>query len=396
MTGCPVAGLAHDELFDVTPVVEEVTRFFYGNPDYSDLPRKHKITISACAHRCNAPEINCIALVGALRDGKPGFAVLVGGGLSSVPRLARDLGVFVRVDEAVPVLCALLDAWKEDLRYRVSRVKARLKFMVDDIGPEGMRAEVERRLGYALPDFHLDEPPPLTDHMGAEPQKQEGLISLGVPVEVGLLSGEQMVAIAGLAEDVRVTRQQNLVLTSIPAGDVDRIGEQLAELGLPLAGNPLRSEAIACTGEPHCNFAVAETKSRLAALVEHLEARFGDALAGLKLNLDGCPHACAHHWVGDLGFQGSTVRNEEGVRRQAYDLLLRGGLGPDAAIARPVFRRIPAEDLADTVTGLLDGWLRQREGDESFRAFCDRTSDDQLGLLAGREPAKSRREEVAA
>ena len=156
VTGCPVAGLAHDELFDVTPVVEAVTTFFYGNPDYSDLPRKHKITISACAHRCNAPEINCIALVGALRDGEPGFAVLVGGGLSSVPRLARDLGVFIRVDEALPVLCALLDAWKEDLRYRVSRVKARIKFMVDDLGPEGMRAEVERRLGYALPDFELD------------------------------------------------------------------------------------------------------------------------------------------------------------------------------------------------------------------------------------------------
>ena len=114
-----------------------MTTFFYGNPDYSDLPRKHKITISACAHRCNAPEINCIALVGALRDGEPGFAVLVGGGLSSVPRLARDLGVFIRVDEALPVLCALLDAWKEDLRYRVSRVKARIKFMVDDLGAGG-------------------------------------------------------------------------------------------------------------------------------------------------------------------------------------------------------------------------------------------------------------------
>jgi ferredoxin-nitrite reductase len=400
VTGCPVAGLAHDELFDVTPVVDEVTRFFYGNPDYSDLPRKHKITISACAHRCNAPEINCIALVGALRDGEPGFAVLVGGGLSSVPRLARDLGVFVRVDEAVPVLCALLDAWKEDLRYRVSRVKARLKFMVDDIGPEGMRAEVERRLGYTLPDFRLDEAPPLTDHMGAQPEKEDGLVSLGVPVKVGLLAGEQMVALAQLVGEVgldaRVTRQQNLVLTSIPAGELERVGDRLAELDLPLAGNPLRSEAIACTGEPHCNFAVAETKSRLGALVDHLETRFGDALAGLKLNLDGCPHACGHHWVGDLGFQGSTVRNEEGVRRQAYDLLLRGGLGPDAAIARPVFRRIPAENLADTVTGLLDGWLRQREGDESFRAFCDRMGDDQLGLLAGREPAKSRREEVAA
>ena len=148
VTGCPVAGMAHDELFDVTPVVEDVTTFFYGNPDYSDLPRKHKITISACAHRCNAPEINCIALVGAIRDGEPGFGVLVGGGLSSVPRLARDLGVFIRVDEALPVLRALLDAWKEDLGYRVSRVKARIKFMVDDLGAEGMRAEVERRLGW--------------------------------------------------------------------------------------------------------------------------------------------------------------------------------------------------------------------------------------------------------
>ena len=174
-----------------------------------------------------------------------------------------------------------------------------------------------------------------------------------------------------------------------------RASERLAELGLPLEGNPLRAEAIACTGEPHCNFAVAETKSRLDVLVEHLEARFGEALAGLKLNLDGCPHACGHHWVGDLGFQGSTVRNEEGVRRQAYDLLLRGGLGPDAAIARPVFRRVPAEELAETVTGLLDGWLQQRADRESFRAFCDRMSNEELGLLAGREPAQSRGREEA-
>jgi sulfite reductase beta subunit-like hemoprotein len=401
VTGCPVAGVAADELFDVTPVLDEVTRFFYGNPDYSDLPRKHKITIAACAHRCNAPEINCISLVGVLRNGEPGFAVLVGGGLSSVPRLARDLGVFVPVAEALPVLRALLDAWKEDLRYRLSRVKARLKFMVDDLGADGMRAEVERRLGHSLADHERGPAPALTDHMGSGPEKHEGLVSLGIPVRVGLLTGAQMVALADLAGetggDIRVTRQQNLVLTAVSVGDVERVSARLAELGLPLAGHALRSESIACTGEPHCNFAVAETKSRLATLVDDLEARYGDTLAGLKLNLDGCPHACGHHWVGDLGFQGSTVRNEEGVRRQAYDILLRGGLGPDAAIARPVFRRVPAEDLTDAVTGLLDGWLEQRLDErEPFRAFCDRTSDDELGVLAGHEPARSRREEVPA
>src|SRR4029079_5770941 len=97
-----------------------------------------------CASRCNAPEINCISLVGVMRDGEPGFSVLVGGGLSSVPRIARDVGVVVRPDEAIAVLRAILDTWRDDLRWRVSRVKSRMKFMVDALGPEGVRAEVER------------------------------------------------------------------------------------------------------------------------------------------------------------------------------------------------------------------------------------------------------------
>src|SRR6201999_4518924 len=106
-----------------------------------------------CPDACSAPEINCIALVGAIHDGQEGFGVLVGGGLSSVPRIARDLGVFVPKDEAVEVLAAILDEWQEDLRYRVSRVKARMKFMIDDIGPEGLRTRVEARLGRRPPRF---------------------------------------------------------------------------------------------------------------------------------------------------------------------------------------------------------------------------------------------------
>src|SRR4029079_8135322 len=169
ITGCPVAGVAAGELFDAQQGVEQAAEFFYGNPEYSHLPRKHKITIAACPDRCNAPEINCIALIGAIHDGLEGFAVRVGGGLSSVPRIARDLGVFVPKDETVEVLAALLDAWKEDLRYRVSRVKARMKFMVDDYGPDGMRAEVERRLGRRLADFELEPPGEIAEHIGVHP-----------------------------------------------------------------------------------------------------------------------------------------------------------------------------------------------------------------------------------
>jgi len=401
ITGCPLAGLAADELFDATPVLEEAARFFYGHPVYSDLPRKHKITIAACADRCSAPEINCIALVGAIEQGREGFAVLAGGGLSSVPRLGRELGVFVPKEEALEVLRAILDAWREDLRYRVSRVKARLKFMVDDYGPEGLRAEVERRLGRRLQDFRL---PPLEreplDHIGVHRQRQAGLVSVGVPVHLGLVSGEQMLAIADLAErlggDVRVTRGQNLVLTSVPEEEAEETVAELAAVGFPLDANRVRAASIACTGEPHCNFSVTETKSRLGELIERLEERFGEEIATLRLHLDGCPHACAQHWVGDIGFQGTTARDEEGRRRQAYDVFLRGALGPRAAIARPVFRRVPSEELDEVVAGLVAGWLARRRPGEAFRDFCDRLSDEELGALAGREPARSREEHEAA
>ncbi len=403
VTGCPVAGIAHDELFDVTPILDEVTSFFYGNPDYSNLPRKHKISISACADRCNAPEINCIALVGAIRDGEEGFGVLVGGGLSSVPRLARELGVFVPKHEALPVLRALLDAWQEDLRYRISRVKARLKFMVDDYGAAGMRAEVEKRLGHALPDFTLP-PHPRThaDHLGVQPQKQEGLSTIGIPVHVGLVTGDKLIALAEIAErlggDVRVTRQQNLVLTGVPSTELASTTAAIGDAGFELDANHLRGGSIACTGEPHCNFSVTETKTRLDSLIRHLEARFGESVADLRLHLDGCPHACAQHWVGDLGFQGTTVRDEEGRRHQAYEIYVRGALGADAAIGRPLFRRVPSDALDDVVAGLVGGWVERREPGESFPALATRSTDEELAALAGipAAPQKVREEREAA
>src|SRR4029077_15056288 len=344
ITGCPVAGVAHDELFDVTPVLREAADFFYGNPDYSDLPRKHKIAITACPDACAAPEINCVGLIGALRDGEEGFGVVVGGGLSSVPRVARELGIWVPKDEAVEVLAAILDEWRADLRYRVSRVKARLKFMIDDIGPEGMRERVEARLGRTLEDFAL---PPVAlaphDHLGVHEQKQPGLAYVGVPVHLGLISGDQMIAVAEVAEraqaDVRITRQQNFIVANVPDERVGDVVAELEEIGLSLAVNHVRGRSIGCTGEPHCNFSVTETKQRLGRLIEHLEARFGDAISELGLHLDGFPHACAQHWVADLGFQGTTARDAEGRRVQAYDIFVRGGLAPDAQIGKQLFRR---------------------------------------------------------
>src|SRR6059058_4526009 len=201
ITGCPVSGIAADELFDSTPVVEAATEEFYGNRAWANLPRKHKYSIASCADRCNAPEINCVSLVGAINNGREGYAVQVGGGLSSVPRIARDLGVFVPKEEANEILGAVTTVWSEDLKYRMSRVKARLKFMVDDIGPEGMLERVEAKLGRTLERYDLpkiDAQP--SAHVGIHAQKQPGLSYIGVPVRLGLSSEDQLIAVADLVE----------------------------------------------------------------------------------------------------------------------------------------------------------------------------------------------------
>jgi sulfite reductase beta subunit-like hemoprotein len=392
ITGCPLAGVLAEEAFDAFPSIEAAASFFYGHPDYMDVPRKHKITISACPYQCDMPEINCIALIGVVNDSREGFAVRVGGGLSTVPRLARDLGVFVPVDDIIPVLRAIIDAWKEDRRYRLSRIKARLKFMVDDYGPEGIRAQVEERLGRKLEDGQAPEPKGYSDHMGVFEQRQPGLYHLGVPVPAGLINGKQMLDVADLAwefgGDLRLTKQQNFVLTGVPAERLAEASGRLEEIGFPVDANPLRASAIACTGEPHCNYSVTETKGKLQDILTHLEARWGDRLGGFRLNLDGCPHACALHWVGDVGLMGTTAREAVDGERQAFDLFLRGGVGRDQAIGRPIVRRVAFPRVEETLDRLIEGWLSGRDGQESFRDFCIRTSDEDLVAMAhGKEAA---------
>ena len=393
ITGCPLTGLVADELFDSTPVIDAATREFYGNPTWANLPRKHKYSIASCPDRCNAPEINCVSLVGVVHEGREGYGVLVGGGLSSVPRIARDLGVFVPKENAIEILGAVTSVWSEDLKYRMSRVKARLKFMVDDLGPEGILERVETKLDRTLERFTL---PPISAHpsahIGVHAQRQDGLSTIGVPVRLGLTSGDQLIAVADLAEelggDIRLTRQQNVIVTGVR--DVDAALQRLEAIGLPLETNEIWANSIACTGEPHCNFSVGETKTRLQTLVEHLESTFGPQVGELRLHLDGCPHACAQHWVGDLGFQATTGKDEDGNRVSAYDIFVRGSLGPASAIGGSLFRRVSSERLAPAVEGLVRGWIDGRDDDETFTDFQRRLSDDELGALAGLEPARKR------
>jgi sulfite reductase beta subunit-like hemoprotein len=387
ITGCPVAGIDRDELFDATGVIAEAAAFFYGNREYSDLPRKHKITIAACPAQCNAPEINCVALVGARKDGRDGFAIRVGGGQSSTPRLSRDLGVFVTREQALAAMRAILDVWRLTTEYRISRVKARLKFMVDDYGPAGFRKLVEERLGYAMEDLpELPLPDREGEHIGVHEQKTPGRYYAGFPVRLGLISGRQMRELAGIAGevggDVRLTRRQNLILTGIPKARLSETVDRVGAIGFPLDANRLYASSIGCIGDTHCNYSVVSTKPKLAAIIERLTVQFGDRVGALKLNLDGCPHACGQHWTGDIGLQGTTARGPKGEPLEAFDIILRGGLGRDAAIGKPLLRRVPSAQVEDHVARLFAGYLENHQPQESFARFCVRTPDNDLISLA--------------
>ncbi|HLI15181.1 MAG TPA: MoaD/ThiS family protein [Acidimicrobiales bacterium] len=393
VTSCPVAGIDRAELFDVSPLVAEVARFFSGNRDYSDLPRKHKYTISACPAQCNAPEIHDVALVGTLRDGRPGFGVRVGGGLSATPRLSRDLKVFVPAaptEGVIEVLRAITDVWQTNLRYRVSRVKARIKFMVDDYGPDGVRALVEERLGRRLED---GEAPPAAfddDHLGVRPQRQEGLAYVGVPVPMGWVRGDQLVALGDLlgsfGGEARFTRAQNLIVANVPEGRVPWLVRELEAIGLEPNRSKLYARSVACTDHQFCNYSVAETKGKLRELLAELERRFGaGAVEELRIHMDGCPHACAQHWMGDVGLQGTTATDPATGRRiQAYNLRLRGGMGTRAAIGVPVLRRIPEEEVTEVVARLVGAWLAERDrsgGSLDFAEFLARHDDDEIRTI---------------
>jgi sulfite reductase beta subunit-like hemoprotein len=404
ITSCPVAGIDGEELFDASTTLREAAAFFYGNRDYSDLPRKHKITVACCPAQCNLPEMHCIALIGTTHAGDEGFAVRIGGGLSTAPRIARDLEAFVPRGEAMPLLRAILDLWKGDPRYRLSRVKARFKFMVDDYGPERLRALIEERLGHPLPRVPAPAASGYADHLGVHAQQQTGLSYVGFPASFGWMNAAQMLAVADVVDDIggqfRITRQQNFIVSGVPDERVDEVTARIGEIGYPLDVNRLRGSSIGCTGEPYCNYAVTETKHRLKSLVEHLEAVFGRDVEGLRLQLDGCPHSCGQHWLGDIGVQGTTARERgaDGAKQQAYDIYLRGGIGSRATIGTPLIRRVPTERLHVHVENLYRAYLSERtngHANTDFKDFCDRHSDLELFRFSGAGPEHAPRELTA-
>jgi sulfite reductase (ferredoxin) len=386
MLGCPLAGLAVDEIIDGTPQLLETARRFVGDPAFSNLPRKFKTAISGCADHCTLHEINDVAFVGVVGpDGEPGFDVWVGGGLSTNPQLGVRLGGFVAADRVMEVWAGVCSLFR-DYGYRKTRTRARIKFLVKDWGPAKFRQVLEDEyLTAPLPDG----PAPAAlfrdsrDHIGVTLLK-DGTFAIGVAPKAGRSSGEQLVAVADLAEQhgitqIRLTSQQKILLLGVPAAAVDAVVAGLDELGLPSTPSPFRRATMACTGIEFCKLAIVETKGRANALTEELERRLPNWTEPIGIHINGCPNSCARFQVADIGLKGSLVTDDNGETTEGFQVHLGGHLGAESRLGRKLRgHKVTAQELPDYVERLLKTYESERTKGETFAAWASRADDGSL------------------
>jgi sulfite reductase (ferredoxin) len=396
VTGCPVAGVAADEIADASPLVAAATAALAGNEDLYNLPRKFKISIAGCRRWCAHPEINDIGLT-ALRDpasGEVGYSLRVGGGLSTEPHLSRRLDVFLRPDEVLTTIRAVAEIFRESDVLRQNRDKARLKYLFLEHGwtPERFTEELAQRLGYR-PAPAVAEVAPAgedRDHVGVHRQQQPGLYYVGLSILRGRMSARELRTAADLADRhgagrLRTTQMQNLLLLDVPGRSLAPLERELSGAGLEVGGSAFRRATVACTGSEFCKLALTETKEFARTLIKDLEARLPEFDAPLKLHVTGCPNSCGQHWIADIGIEGKKLK-VDGQMVDAYYFCVGGGLGRGAGPARPVGYRVAATEVPAAIERLLRGYLAERRAGETFRDFCAARSEGELRtLLAGEE-----------
>jgi len=394
VVGCPVAGVEKDEVFDASPMAQQVSDFFLGNPAYANLPRKYKIGITGCRNLCMHPEIQCVSLVGIERtrsgngSPEPGFDLRVGGGLSTQAFMSQRLNAFVRIEETIEVVRHITEIWRDSPAYREKRHHARFKYLIHDWGLAKFRQALEERLGRALEDAPADYQEPADayrDHIGVHAQKQPRLYYIGAPVLVGRITGSQMRRVAELSErhgdgkTIRLTNRQNILLLNVPEANVEKVLGGLADIGLSVNAHPVRRSVVTCTGTEFCKLAITETKARSIQIVEYLERRV-QLDEPLRLHITGCPNACAQYQVAHIGLMGSKTK-VDGEVVDAYDVLLGGQMGRGATFNHAVLRKIPAAECAQRLEHLLKTFLAKRKDGEAFNAWCGRVGDERVAEI---------------
>jgi sulfite reductase (ferredoxin) len=401
VTGCPLAGVAADEIIDASPIAQEISRQLSANPDFYNLPRKFKICATGCPSWCAYPEINDVALTAVRNGDETGYSLRVGGGLSNEPHLGVRLNVFLEPGQAVAAARGVTEIFRDQMVLRESRDRARLKYLFMKEGwtadkfLDELQSRVDFKLRPAVPEVVPEDV--YRDHAGIHAQKQPGLAYVGASVLRGRLTGEQLEAAAELSERfgtgrLRATVSQNLIFVDIPKAKTSELAKELGQIGLHVEGSMFWRGTVACTGTEFCKLAITETKGFARWLVEEMEERLPQFDQQLRLHVTGCPNGCGQHWIADIGIEGKKIKHE-GKLTDAYYFCLGGAVGQHASVARPVGYRCPAPLVPESIERLLRQYMGSRHSGENLRAwFLRHTNDELRAHLAGELVAAAERD----
>lgn len=430
ITACPYAGVGFDEVFDVTPYAEALTRYLLRHPLSSSLPRKFKIAWEGCGEDHALTPIHDIGWRARVEDGRRGFRVVVGGGTANLPRSARTLFEFLPAAEILNVAEAIVRVFHR-LGDREHKNRNRMKFLIKELGFERWREEVEsslteiRREGGAHLPFDPESPPvedeprwekawplpialtrarataskvsgpglipevrPFLPVMNGDfsrwsrtntrPQKQADFRIVTVTVPLGDLTGGQFRVIGDLAlayadGTARITSEQDLLLRWVPTTDVPEVYRRLAAAGLALPDANTIADVTSCPGAESCRIAVTQSRGLGRFLGDHLRARpdLVAAAPDLQIKISGCPNGCGRHHIAGLGFQGSTRRVGDRVVPQ-YLVMVGGGVDDQGAQFGKVAARIPARRTREALNRLIGLYEAERSLGETATAFFRR------------------------
>ncbi len=402
-TSDPRAGATAEELDDPRVWCEAIRQWSSVHPEFTYLPRKFKIAVTASAHDRAASKLHDIGLLMRRgRDGQLGFEVIVGGGMGRTPYVGPTIREFLPVGSMLSYLEAILRVYNRHGR-RDNIYKARIKILVAQLGAEEFARQVEAEWeqidhpAIDLPNHELARirgyfTPPGFEVLPARSEafetakadfafsrfvrnnvhahKQAGYaivdISLKAPGETpGDVTSEQMEAIADIAErysidEVRVTHEQNLVLPHVKLDDVPVVFAALQKVGLASANLNLVSDIIACPGLDYCALA----NARAIPIAQDIALTFADQakaelIGELKIKISGCINACGHHHVGHIGILGVDKKGEE-----FYQISLGGSAAEDAEVGKILGPAVPADKVTDAVEQMIEVYLRERHAGE--------------------------------
>ena len=408
VTGSPAAGVAVDEVFDPTPYAAAYARYFLRHELSGGMPRKVKTAFSGGPSDDAVVGIHDIGFISKMKDGKKGFKMVAGGGLSIMPREAPVLYDWISVDDYIHIAEAALRIFNRSEQERKNRMRARIKFLIDRIGIDDFRDQVEEELKgdwkqpldldalLWIEDESADALPAESAYVSFDdasdefkewkrtnvvPQKQDGYNMVHVVLLRGDLFSHQWSPLADIVREfaggrVRIDIQQNIVLRWVPTGSLMEVWERLGELDLARSGRHTITDVVTCPGTDTCKLGITSSMGLNKALTDFLETYdTSDPLVNeIHIKASGCPNSCGQHHIANIGFHGAVIKGKGG-QVPAYELFLGGDyeIGDGKIqIGTRIKARVPARKAPEALKGLLDRYQAEREEGERFNGWVGR------------------------